>query len=125
MSFTPDLSADEIRRQYTDETFTFADKCFEPWLSTRIDPWGQMYPCWIDVRLGDVREHGFLNLWNSPLYRKFRQAIREKKLLAKCSTCPALSEKAWSKVPTLNHGLLKASAPCAKNAGPCGQAGSE
>jgi MoaA/NifB/PqqE/SkfB family radical SAM enzyme len=116
VSFTPDLSADEIRRQYTDEAFTFADKCFQPWLATRIDPWGQMYPCWIDIRLGDVREHGFLNLWNSPLYRKFRQTIREKKLLAKCSTCPALSDKTWSKVPTLSHGLSKASAPCAKNA---------
>lgn len=116
VGFTPDLSADEIRRQYTDETFTFANKCFEPWLSTRIDPWGQMYPCWIDVRLGDVREHGFLKLWNGPLYRMFRQTIREKKLLAKCSTCPALSEKTWSKVPTLNRGLSKASAPCAKDA---------
>ncbi|HEY7155721.1 MAG TPA: radical SAM protein [Gemmataceae bacterium] len=115
VSFTPDLSADEIRRQYTEETFTFANKCFEPWLSTRIDPWGQMYPCWIDIRLGDVREHGLLKLWNSPLYRKFRQTIREKKLLAKCSTCPALSDKTWSKIPTLKRGLLRTSAPCAKS----------
>jgi MoaA/NifB/PqqE/SkfB family radical SAM enzyme len=113
VTFTPDLSADEIHRQYTDDTFTFANKSFEPWLSTRIDPWGQMYPCWIDIHLGDVREHGLLTLWNSSLYRKFRLTIQEKKLLAKCSTCPALSDKTWSNIPTLNRGLLGVSASCA------------
>ena len=61
VGFTPDLNADEIRRQYTEETFTFADKCFQPWLATRIDPWGQMYPCWIDIRLGDVANTGSLS----------------------------------------------------------------
>jgi hypothetical protein len=66
-----------------------------------------MYPCWIDVRLGDVREHGFLGLWNGDQYRSFRRMIREKKLLPKCATCSALNDKTWSSVPTLDRGLLQ------------------
>jgi MoaA/NifB/PqqE/SkfB family radical SAM enzyme len=107
VKFTPDLTPNEIHKQYTDPLFVYADKCFYPWLATRIDPWGQMYPCWIDVRLGDVREHGFRELWNGPAYKKFRRLIREKKLLPKCTTCPALKDKAWSKVPTFSRGLLR------------------
>jgi MoaA/NifB/PqqE/SkfB family radical SAM enzyme len=107
VKFMPDLSLDQIPKQYTDPRFTYANKCFHPWLATRIDPWGQMYPCWIDVRLGDVREHGFLGLWNGELYRKFRRTVREKKLLPKCSTCVALTDRAWSSVPTLGRGLLQ------------------
>jgi MoaA/NifB/PqqE/SkfB family radical SAM enzyme len=106
--FQPDLSPEEIQKQYTDGGFPFASKCFHPWLATRVDPWGQMYPCWIDLRLGDVREQGFLNLWNSQLYKQFRQTIRRKKLLPKCATCPALTDKHWSHVPTLNRGLSRA-----------------
>jgi MoaA/NifB/PqqE/SkfB family radical SAM enzyme len=107
VKFMPDLDADQIRGQYTDPLFVYANKCFHPWLATRIDPWGQMYPCWIDIRLGDVREHGFLELWNGEMYRKFRRAVREKKLLPKCTTCCALTDKAWSSVPTLKRGLLR------------------
>lgn len=107
VKFMPDLDADQIHKQYTDPLFVYANKCFYPWLATRIDPWGQMYPCWIDIRLGDVREHGFLNLWNGELYRKFRRTIREKKLLPKCTTCCALTDKTWSSVPTLDRGLLQ------------------
>ncbi len=107
--FTPDLDAEQIHKQYTDPSFVYANKCFHPWLATRIDPWGQMYPCWIDIRLGDVREHGFRELWNSQLYRKFRRTIREKKLLPKCTTCPALNDKTWSSVPTRDRGLLQVS----------------
>jgi MoaA/NifB/PqqE/SkfB family radical SAM enzyme len=107
VQFGPDLDSEGIRRQYTDPTFTYANKCFHPWLATRIDPWGQMYPCWIDVRLGDVRKHGFLKLWNGEQYRSFRRMIREKKLLPKCTTCSALTDKTWSSVPTLDRGLLQ------------------
>lgn len=98
--FNPDLNADEIKLQYTDEMFTFANKCFYAWYATRIDPWGQMYPCWIDIRLGDVREKGFLELWNGQGYREFRRLIRKEKLVPKCTTCCVLTDKYWSRLPT-------------------------
>ncbi|VTS00229.1 radical sam domain protein : Radical SAM domain protein OS=Syntrophobacter fumaroxidans (strain DSM 10017 / MPOB) GN=Sfum_2032 PE=4 SV=1: Radical_SAM: Fer4_14: SPASM [Gemmata massiliana] len=107
VKFMPELDADQIHRQYADPQFVHVNKCFHPWLATRIDPWGQMYPCWIDIRLGDVRKRGFMALWNSELYRKFRRNIREQKLLPKCATCPALTDKTWSSVPTLDRGLLQ------------------
>jgi MoaA/NifB/PqqE/SkfB family radical SAM enzyme len=116
VTFLPDLRVEEIHRQYTDEHFTAANKCFHPWLATRVDPWGQMYPCWIDLRLGDVREHGFLPLWNSQRYRKFRQTIREKKLLPKCTTCPALADRTWSRIQTLNRGFFRSPTASASTA---------
>jgi MoaA/NifB/PqqE/SkfB family radical SAM enzyme len=107
VKFMPDLDSDQIHKQYTDPLFVYANKCFHPWLATRIDPWGQMYPCWIDIRLGDVREHGLMGLWNGPEYKRFRRLVREKKLLPKCTTCCALNDSSWSKVPTLARGLLR------------------
>ena len=103
VNFAPDLGADEIKRQYTDETYTFANKCFYAWYATRIDPWGQMYPCWIDVRLGDVREHRFVDLWNGQGYREFRILIRREKLVPKCTTCCVLNDKYWSQLPTFRN----------------------
>jgi MoaA/NifB/PqqE/SkfB family radical SAM enzyme len=103
VSFTPDLSRDEIRRQYAGENFTFANKCFVPWFSTRVDPWGQLYPCWIDIRFGDVRERPFIELWNSGMYKSFRKTIREG-LVPKCATCCQLNERRWSSIPILRSG---------------------
>ncbi|MHC9061740.1 radical SAM protein [Nitrospira sp. CMX1] len=103
IQFSPDLSAEEIALQYTNESFTLANKCFYAWYSTRIDPWGQMYPCWIDVRLGDIRKTAFEDLWNGDAYRSFRRMIRNKKLVPKCSTCCVLNDKYWSKLPTFRN----------------------
>jgi MoaA/NifB/PqqE/SkfB family radical SAM enzyme len=103
VQFSPDLSAEEIKLQYTDEMFAFANKCFYAWYATRIDPWGQMYPCWIDLRLGDVRKTSFEELWNGEAYRGFRRMIRSKKLVPKCTTCCVLNDKYWSKVPTFRN----------------------
>ncbi|MFQ5766801.1 MAG: radical SAM protein [Acidobacteriota bacterium] len=103
ITFSPDLSAEEIKLQYTDEWFTFSNKCFYAWYATRIDPWGQMYPCWIDIRLGDVREHTFMELWNGQGYRGFRRLIRKEKLVPKCTTCCVLNDRYWSKLPTFRR----------------------
>lgn len=103
VQFSPDLSAEEIKLQYTDEMFTYANKCFYAWYATRVDPWGQMYPCWIDVRVGDVRKTSFQELWNGAKYREFRRLIRNKKLVPKCTTCCVLNDKYWSKVPTFRN----------------------
>ena len=103
VTFGPDLSGEEIHLQYTDDSFTFTNKCFYAWYATRVDPWGQMYPCWIDVRLGDVRDRSFADLWNGSGYRNFRRLIRKEKLLPKCTTCCVLSSKHWSRLPALRH----------------------
>lgn len=103
VKFTPDLNAEEIKLQYTDEWFTFSNKCFYAWYATRIDPWGQMYPCWIDIRLGDIRDHKFMDLWNGQGYRSFRRLIRKEKLVPKCTTCCVLNDKYWSKLPTFRN----------------------
>jgi MoaA/NifB/PqqE/SkfB family radical SAM enzyme len=104
VKFTPDLKSEEIGLQYADNTtFTFTDKCFYAWYATRVDPWGQMYPCWLDVRLGDVRERPFMELWNGQQYRSFRRVIRKNKVLPKCATCCILNDKLWSRLPTFHN----------------------
>jgi radical SAM protein with 4Fe4S-binding SPASM domain len=90
--FTPDLSRDQLRDHFAGASLVGKVSCIQPWLRSRIDPWGQVYPCWLDVRMGDVRSTDFASLWNGEGYRSFRRVIRSCGTLPKCATCPALSE---------------------------------
>jgi MoaA/NifB/PqqE/SkfB family radical SAM enzyme len=101
VSFTPNLDSGAVADRYSGRGGPYSTKCFYPWLSARIDPWGQMFPCWIDIRIGDVREHSFEKLWNGEEYRRFRRLIRREKLVPKCATCCALTDKTWSYLPKL------------------------
>jgi hypothetical protein len=112
VSLPPDLSANEIRGHYTDETFTFANKCFELWLSTPLDP-GADVPMLDRPPPRRRPRTRFANALDSPEIPPDHPA---KKPLAKCSTFPALSDKIWSKIPTLNCDRLRTSAPCAGSA---------
>ena len=97
--FVPDLSADEMSSYFSGHPYTYAKRCFFPWFSMRVDPWGDVYPCWLDVRMGNVREAPLREIWNGAAYRQFRIEVRRRGLLPKCSTCCVLNEKLWSRLP--------------------------
>ena len=97
--FVPDLTADEMSSYFSGHPYTYATRCFFPWFSTRVNPWGDVYPCWLDVRMGNVREAPLAELWNGAAYRRFRNQVRRWGLLPKCSTCCVLNDKLWSRLP--------------------------
>lgn len=51
-------------------------RCYAGVLMTRIDPWGDVYPCLEQhVRIGSVREQDFETIWNSEPYNLERARI--------------------------------------------------
>lgn len=100
-TFCPDLKRDEIKRRYFDDTFSFANKCFYPWYAIRINPYGAVYPCSMNITMGNIREVLLHNIWNNEKYVSFRKTLKKKKLFPKCAKCCKLNNKLWKYLPKL------------------------
>ncbi len=99
VSFQPDLKGNEIDRWFNDSSFTFANKCFYPWRALRINPYGDVYPCSMGIKMGNVKSDNIKSIWNGKNYQKFRQSLKDNKLFPKCSKCCALNNKVWNYLP--------------------------
>ena len=100
--FSPPLKGDEIRRRFCDPNYIYVDKCFTPWFRGRVNPYGEVYPCSIDLPMGNVRDNGFMALWNSEKYRRFRKALKAAGLFPVCKRCCTL-DKVWGHLPRLTR----------------------
>jgi radical SAM protein with 4Fe4S-binding SPASM domain len=101
VSFGPPFkSKEQIRRRFHDPNHAFVEKCFYPWKSARINPYGDVYSCSIDVDFGNVREAPFSQIWNNESYRTFRKTLKERQLFPKCAKCCALNNQFWQYLPT-------------------------
>jgi radical SAM protein with 4Fe4S-binding SPASM domain len=113
-----DLDKEEFVRQYSriqserwpiqiscylekpEDIYTFVDKpqvpprntfCYKQWLRMDVTPDGTVAPCILypDVLVGDLRQDGVLQVWNSPGGAGFRE-MRRKEHLPVCSKCDVL-----------------------------------
>jgi radical SAM protein with 4Fe4S-binding SPASM domain len=67
-------------------------KCVWPWTSAYVAANGDVVPCCIiadsdTVKMGNVFERDFAEIWNSPAYREFRNRIRNHDLPDYCRNC--------------------------------------
>jgi MoaA/NifB/PqqE/SkfB family radical SAM enzyme len=100
VSFMPPLrSKEQIGQRFYSVETPYVNKCFYPWYASRINPSGDVYPCSIDVRIGNITEASFKELWNSDKYVKFRRTLKREKLFPKCAKCCVLTKKFWSYLP--------------------------
>jgi radical SAM protein with 4Fe4S-binding SPASM domain len=98
-NFNPPLKQEEVKRYFFDDGYSYCTKCFLPWFSSRINPYGDVYPCSIDCKIGNIREHSFSQLWNSERYVHFRATLKDKGLFPKCLKCCSLTTKLWNYLP--------------------------
>ncbi|MFH1776267.1 MAG: radical SAM protein [Candidatus Omnitrophota bacterium] len=100
VTFNPALEKnDELEKYFTNHSYAYVSKCFYPWYSSRIDPFGNVYPCSIDTLMGNVNELAFSKIWNSTKYRNFRKILKREKLFPKCAKCCVLTNKIWDYLP--------------------------
>ena len=92
--------ASRCERRFEDPEYAFVEKCFYPWKSFRINPYGDVYSCSIDVDFGNVREQPFSAIWNNDAYQTFRRTLKERQLFPKCAKCCALNNEFWRYLPT-------------------------
>ncbi|MBI5555359.1 MAG: SPASM domain-containing protein [Elusimicrobia bacterium] len=81
--------------------YAYSSKCFIPWYSGRVSPYGDVYPCSIDVKIGNIRQTPFSVLWNSPRYKDFRNTLKRQGLFPKCAKCCNLNTKLWNYLPSI------------------------
>jgi radical SAM protein with 4Fe4S-binding SPASM domain len=102
VSFGPPFKTkEEIRRRFEDPDYAFVERCFYPWKSARINPYGDVYSCSIDVEFGNVRTAPFSRTWNNTAYRTFRQTLKARGLFPKCTKCCALNNQFWRYLPAI------------------------
>lgn len=100
LGFNPPLEDNEIEKRFFDDSFSFSSKCFYPWFETRLDPYGNVYPCSLDVPMGNIRKMPFSRIWNGSQYIDFRNKLKQHKLLPMCAKCCKLVYRYWSNLPT-------------------------
>jgi len=90
LSFLPSVSIRDIRHYYADpDGYTFAKLCSAPWSIARIDPSGNLYPCY-EQRWGNLLRENLSTLWNGEAACRFRHILKTEKLLPGCRRCPKL-----------------------------------
>lgn len=90
--FNPnDLSLDDVLDYYEGDFNASEWKCDMPWSTTRISPYGDVFPC-LNYRIGSVKERSLLRLWNNSAYRRFRQLF-QKGIVPACAGCCKMVKK--------------------------------
>jgi radical SAM protein with 4Fe4S-binding SPASM domain len=102
VGFGPPLKTPEqMERRFLDDEYAFVEKCFYPWKTFRISPYGDVYSCSIDVAFGNVRQSSVKEIWNNDAYQVFRRALKKRRLFPKCAKCCALNNEFWRYLPTI------------------------
>jgi len=102
VSFAPGFKSKEaVQRRFHEPDYTFVEKCFYPWKAARINPYGDVYSCSIDVDFGNVREAPFSEIWNNDAYRTFRKTLKAHRIFPKCTKCCALNNAFWNYLPAV------------------------
>jgi MoaA/NifB/PqqE/SkfB family radical SAM enzyme len=102
VAFQPPLKTkDQIGKRFFDVTDAYVQTCFYPWKAARVNPYGDVYSCSIDVAFGNIRQKPFQEIWNGDAYRLFRRTLKEQGIFPKCTKCCALSDRLWDQLPRL------------------------
>lgn len=101
VTFEPDLTKEEIRRRFEDDTYAYTNKCFYPWYALRINPYGAVYPCSMNMRMGSIREEPLSAIWNNEAYIRFRTKLKQQMLFPKCAKCCKLNDQLWTHLPKI------------------------
>ena len=100
VAFQPPLKTkDEIGKRFFDVTHAYVQTCFYPWKAARINPYGDVYSCSIDVAFGNIRQKSFSQIWNGDAYQLFRRTLKQQGIFPKCTKCCALSDRLWDQLP--------------------------
>jgi MoaA/NifB/PqqE/SkfB family radical SAM enzyme len=100
VAFQPPITTkEEIGKRFFDVTHAYVQTCFYPWKAARVNPYGDVYSCSIDLAFGNIRQAPFSRLWNGEAYRTFRRTLKQQGIFPKCTKCCALSDRLWDQLP--------------------------
>jgi MoaA/NifB/PqqE/SkfB family radical SAM enzyme len=91
VSVQMESSPGALRKMFSSDSYFANSKCFYPWHTTRMNPYGDIYNCSLQIKMGNVREQSMGSIWNSPEYIAFRQSLRKQGVFSGCARCCALN----------------------------------
>jgi len=86
------MSIDDIVAYYQRSFGVEGCRCFLPWNTCRISPYGDMYPC-MNYRIGNVCDSSLYSLWTSERYLRFREIFRGGCVRTCCAGCCKLERR--------------------------------
>jgi len=91
VQFYPDMDGKETVNYYNDITYMPRDTCVAPWKAVNIRPNGDLSTCpAINYVAGNIRDHSFEEVWNSPRQKTLRSYLLKNGLMPGCSRCCGL-----------------------------------
>jgi MoaA/NifB/PqqE/SkfB family radical SAM enzyme len=85
LSFSPDMSRQDLAPYYLDLEHPFPQECRHLWMACRILPDGTVSPC-LHLVMGNITEAPLQEIWNSPAYLNLRRLVA-KGLFPGCARC--------------------------------------
>ncbi|HHL40103.1 MAG TPA: radical SAM protein [Deltaproteobacteria bacterium] len=98
------IVGEETRRKFfNDINYSIVNKCFAPWYSCRVDPYGNVYPCSLSISMGNLRESGIQDIVNGEKFVDFRRKLKKNGLLPFCKKCCVLysHNSYWNYLPRI------------------------
>lgn len=105
--YPADTAAFDIGLHYNDPSRAHGrGRCIVPWFRMQVMPNGDVAMCedTPDYVVGNIREHRVQDLWNNPLYQRFRRYILEHGVFPVCARCSALYE-----IPHYSNAIVEGS----------------
>ena len=88
--FAPDYTFNDLKTFYEKtDRFVWLNNCYIPWFVTEILSNGDVIPmtrC-IHIKMGNIYEQSFDDIWNGERYRKFRKELQTYKRFPICRRC--------------------------------------
>jgi radical SAM protein with 4Fe4S-binding SPASM domain len=84
-----------LRQRYYSASYCENNKCLYPWYGTRMNAYGDIFPCSLQTFMGNVLQKSLQDIWNSPRYTAFRRSLRSHGLFKRCARCCAISRDDW------------------------------
>jgi len=92
--FYPNLSLKGLRQYYNNPSYKpseYPERCLSPWVCAYVFPDGEVRPCLNSTySFGNIKEDGFINIWNSKKAVSFRRILKKSKLFPACVRCTEL-----------------------------------
>jgi len=86
LTFSPSFKLNSVLDYYQAKVNLKNFYCSKIFTSTRISPYGEMYPCF-NLKMGNLLKNNFFKLFNSSKYQKFRQQIKKGTYKGSCVGC--------------------------------------
>ena len=99
--FSPPLQGNDIAKRFSDDSFAFAYKCFYPWYAVRVNPYGDLYPCSMNITMGNIKDMDFEEIWNGKKFINFRKSLKKNGIFPRCTKCCKHDKKIWNYLPRI------------------------